>query len=102
MLTGKMLKLRGWPEGKVIGLAKAVGETLAARGLEDAGAADAGLGVEELVRWYFEDRLGRTVPDDLNDYCRTYGIESRAALERTLGREFCYLNGSAVRAGTEG
>jgi hypothetical protein len=75
---------------------------LAARGLEDAGAADAGLGVEELVRWYFEDRLGRKVPHDLNDYCRTYGIESRAALERTLGREFCYVNGSAVRAGTEG
>jgi hypothetical protein len=75
---------------------------LAARGLEDAGAADAGLGVEELVRWYFEDRLGRKVPDDLNDYCRTYGIENRSALERSLGREFCYVNGSAVRAGTEG
>jgi hypothetical protein len=75
---------------------------LAARGLEDAGAADAGLGVEELVRWYFEDRLGRKVPDDLNDYCRTYGIENRSALERSLGREFCYVNGSAVKAGTEG
>ena len=76
--------------------------SLAARGLEDAVAADAGLGLEELARWYFEDRLGRKVPDDLNDYCRIYGIESRASLERTLGREFCYLNGSAVRAGTEG
>src|SRR6266851_4055190 len=76
--------------------------SLGARGLEDAVATDAGLGVEELVRWYFEDRLGRKVPDDLNDYCRTYGIESRAALERTLGREFCYLKGSTVRVGTEG
>jgi hypothetical protein len=75
---------------------------LAARGIEEAGAADAGLGIEDLVRWYFEDRLGRKVPDDLSDYCRTYGIESRAALERALGREFCYLNGSTVRAGTEG
>jgi tRNA-splicing ligase RtcB len=34
MLTGKMLKLRGWPEGKVIGLAKAAGETLEAQGLD--------------------------------------------------------------------
>ena len=76
--------------------------SLAARGLEDAGAVDAGLGVEELVRWYFEERLGKPVPGDLNDYCRTYGIASRAALERTLGREFCYVNGSAVMARTEG
>jgi len=77
-------------------------KTLAARGLEDAGAADAGLGGEELVRWFFEDRLGCPVPDDLNAYCRTYGIEGRAAFERALGREFCYVNGSAVRERTEG
>jgi tRNA-splicing ligase RtcB len=29
MITGKILKLHGWPEGKVIGLAKAAAETLA-------------------------------------------------------------------------
>ncbi len=29
MITGKILKLRGWPEGKIIGLAKAAAETLA-------------------------------------------------------------------------
>jgi len=34
MLTGKLLKLRGWPEGKIIGLAKAAGETLEAQGLD--------------------------------------------------------------------
>src|SRR6185369_521076 len=33
MLTGKHLKLRGWPEGKIIGLAKATGEALEAQGL---------------------------------------------------------------------
>jgi tRNA-splicing ligase RtcB len=33
MLTGKHLKLRGWPEGKIIGLAKAAGATLEAQGL---------------------------------------------------------------------
>jgi hypothetical protein len=77
-------------------------QSLAARGLEDAGASDAGLDLDELVRWYFEERLGQSVPDDLNEYCRTYGIESRAALERALGREFCYAGGSTVRARTEG
>ena len=34
MLTGKHLKLRGWPEGKIIGLAKAAAETLEAQGLD--------------------------------------------------------------------
>jgi hypothetical protein len=77
-------------------------QLLAARGLEDAGPADTGVDVAELVRWYFEDRLGRKVPDDLDEYCRTYGIESRAALERTLGREFCFVKGMTVMARTEG
>ena len=34
MLTGKHLKLRGWPEGKIIGLAKAAGDALDAQGLD--------------------------------------------------------------------
>ena len=83
---------------RLIARAREKQRSLAERGLEDAGAADAGVATDDLVRWYFEDRLGRTVPDDLNDYCRTYGIESRAALERALGREFVYVNGSAARA----
>jgi len=36
ILTGKILKLHGWPDGKVIGLAKAAGESLAAQGLDRA------------------------------------------------------------------
>jgi tRNA-splicing ligase RtcB len=34
MITGKILKINGWPEGKVIGLAKAVAATLESDGLE--------------------------------------------------------------------
>ncbi len=36
MLTGKILKLHGWPDGKIVGLAKEVGEQLAAQGLDRA------------------------------------------------------------------
>jgi tRNA-splicing ligase RtcB len=36
MLTGRILKLHGWPDGKVIGLAKEAGEALAAQGLDRA------------------------------------------------------------------
>ena len=34
IVTGKMLKRRGWPDGKIIGLAKAAAGRLAAQGLE--------------------------------------------------------------------
>jgi tRNA-splicing ligase RtcB len=34
MLTGKILKLHDWPEGKIIGLAKTAGNTLEAQGLD--------------------------------------------------------------------
>lgn len=34
MITGKILKQRGWPEGKIIGLAKAAATVLAGRGRE--------------------------------------------------------------------
>lgn len=34
MITGKILKLRGWPEGKIIGAAKAAAERLEAAGLD--------------------------------------------------------------------
>ncbi|MGI8913487.1 MAG: RtcB family protein [Chloroflexota bacterium] len=34
MISGKILKLRGWPEGKVIGLAKAAADRLEAKGIE--------------------------------------------------------------------
>src|SRR5262245_51068958 len=34
MITGKILKLRGWPEGRVMGLAKAAAERMEASGLQ--------------------------------------------------------------------
>jgi tRNA-splicing ligase RtcB (3'-phosphate/5'-hydroxy nucleic acid ligase) len=40
MLSGKILKLNGWPEGKIIGLAKAAGDSLAAKGLDQQAILD--------------------------------------------------------------
>jgi tRNA-splicing ligase RtcB len=41
IITGKLLKARGWPEGKVIGLAKNIGAKLQAAGMERAQVLDA-------------------------------------------------------------
>jgi len=34
LLTGKILKLNGWPDGKIIGIAKDIGERLAEQGMD--------------------------------------------------------------------
>ena len=33
-ITGKILKLHNWPDGKIIGIAKRIGERLAGQGLD--------------------------------------------------------------------
>jgi hypothetical protein len=42
------------------------------------------------VLWYFEERLGQVVPDDLDDYARSLGLEGREELYRILEREYLY------------
>ena len=45
----------------------------------------------ELLSWYFEERLGRSVPADAAAYARQLGLPDRGALVRTLLGEYCYL-----------
>jgi len=53
---------------------------------------DAGLTEDELLRWYFENRLGQSVPADLPYYCRLDGFADVSSFERAILREFCYAN----------
>jgi hypothetical protein len=64
---------------------------LEAQGLNEPALADLGLDGPELMRWYFEDRLGRPVPSDLKRYWRRLGFESLDAFRRSLLREHAYL-----------
>lgn len=43
-----------------------------------------------LVVWYFEQRLGETVPEDLDDHAQSLGFGSRQDLYRVLEREYLY------------
>jgi len=72
---------------------------LAERGQDEATPADTGLEEGELLRWYFEDRLGRPVPADLDGYCAEMGFSGGTELRRSVAREFCFVNG--YRAGME-
>lgn len=72
---------------------------LGAHGMQDPTLADAGLEARELVRWYFEDRLARPVPADLAAFYGGLGFDGRAAFERALLREFCFVQRSLARSG---
>lgn len=82
--------------------ARAKQRALASRGLEDASPSDAGIDGQALLKWHFETRLGRAVPDDIDGHCRELGLSGRQALERALAREYCYLQGRPVMEGVEG
>ena len=64
-----------------------------ARVLDAAGPDTAGSSPAarlKLVIWYFEERLGQAVPDDLDGYARSLGLEGRDELSRILEREYLY------------
>ena len=73
---------------------------LAAQGMEDPTLEGARLTLNELHRWYFEERLSRAVPSDLDDYIANLGYTGLAAFQASVLREFCFINGSPVKTRT--
>jgi hypothetical protein len=61
-------------------------------GLQYPSSLDAGLTEDELLRWYFEERLGRPVPADLARYCRLAGFGDEGSFQRAILREYCYTD----------
>jgi hypothetical protein len=65
--------------------------TLARYGLTAPSLADAGPREEELYRWYFEERLGRSVPASVARFATSLGYDSEMTFRTALLREYCYL-----------
>jgi hypothetical protein len=63
---------------------------LESRGLQNPRVEDIGLTQEELLSWYFEQRLSRAVPRDVFVYARENGFEDDLSLRRAMLREYCY------------
>lgn len=59
-------------------------------GLEELTLQDAGLLAADLLTWYFEQRLGRGVPADLDGFLVENGLPTMAVFEREMLREFLY------------
>ncbi len=68
-------------------------ERLGAQGLGHPRSEDLGAGAAQVVAWYFERRLGRALPDDLEAAARELGFVDRAEFHRALLREYLYCSG---------
>jgi hypothetical protein len=63
---------------------------LAAHGLAEPTLEDTSMDRAELLAWYFEQRMGGKVPEDLARYCRDNCIAGLPALERRAARELLF------------
>jgi hypothetical protein len=64
---------------------------LSALGLDDPEPGGVGPPPPALRAWYFENRLGRPLPDDLDQFTHRLGFASRKDFDRALLREYLYL-----------
>lgn len=76
--------------GRLDARARAKHAALAHSGLSAADLAAGGEPDEALCRWYFEERLGRPVPDDLAAYAARFGFGDPDALLRAVRLERWY------------
>lgn len=65
---------------------------LAGAGLENPSFEDCGLTEESLYHWYFRERLGTAVSDDLAATAERLGFKSEEALRRAVLRERCFFD----------
>lgn len=65
---------------------------LTALGLSDPEPADLGLTPIALAHWYFEERRGQAIPDNLDEFSRTIGLADRTVFYRLLTREYLFLS----------
>jgi hypothetical protein len=76
--------------GRLLARARDKQRVLESTGLHNPALADSGLTEDQLLRWYFEDRLGEPVAPDVAAYARSLGFEDQAAFRRAILREFLY------------
>jgi hypothetical protein len=66
-------------------------EALAARGIDALTATEKGVGAIALRMWFFSQRLGRPMPDDIGGFVRELGFASLADFDCALQHEQIYL-----------
>ncbi len=67
---------------------------LTALGCPDPKPENLSLTPIQLMLWYFEERLGQAIPDDLDAFARRLGLADRAEFYRLLAREYLFFSGA--------
>ena len=83
---------------RLVARARRKERTLAAGGFDDPVPGHVGPAPAQLLAWYFETRLGRPIPENLEDFCRDLGFVGTAEFYRALLREYLYLSCNAESA----
>jgi hypothetical protein len=80
----------GGDYGRLLARARDKQAVLAAAGQDDVTPEDCGLTPIALAAWYFERRLARPLPEDLQAYARRLALPQLADFYRLLAREWLY------------
>jgi hypothetical protein len=75
---------------RLLARATAKDRCLESCGLKNPSLQSANLTESQLVHWFFEELLHRSVPHDPNSYSRSLGFASSDAFRRTLLKEYLY------------
>jgi hypothetical protein len=64
--------------------------TLEAAGYRDVSLAELGVDWDDVLAWYFHQRLGNPAPADVAAFATAHGYADEAHFRRVLGREYAY------------
>lgn len=67
---------------------------LEAAGYRDVSLAELGVEWDDVLAWYFHQRLGTSVPADVASFAAAHGYADEAHLRRALAREYAYARAS--------
>ena len=81
--------------------ARAKADAFALRGISDLSVSKTGLTIEELYSWYFSERLGIAVPNNLDAKAKDMGFADEMDLKRAVVGEWLFLKESAPDQSTE-
>lgn len=82
--------------GELAARARRKRDFLQSLGMPDPGPHQAGLSALELRRWFFETRLGRRMPEEMEDCLEETGYPDRESLDRGIAREYIFWSNAGA------
>lgn len=82
---------------RLVERARAKHGMLAGLGFDDPDPQDVGVSILALRSWYFESRLGRAMPEDMDAFAQELGFANRTEFDRALLKEYLYSQDNEQR-----